>query len=148
MQHQRIHPALPQENGAHERMHKTLKAETTRPPQATCAQQPRAFTRWRTGFKSERPHAALGGATPASRYTASLRPYPDRLPALEYPGHFTVKRVTRAGTIRFKHRLLILAHALQSHHVGLEETDDGVWPLYLGAVLLGGIDERTMNVHG
>jgi hypothetical protein len=56
--------------------------------------------------------------------------------------------VTNAGTIRFKHRLLFLANALKQHHVGLEETGDGVWSLYLGAVLLGRIDERTMKVHG
>jgi hypothetical protein len=108
----------------------------------------RAFTRWRTEYNTERPHAALGGATPASRYTPSARPYPERLPPLAYPGHFAVKRVTNAGTIRFKTKLLFLAHALQSHHVGLEETDDGIWSLYLGVVLLGRIDERSMRVHG
>lgn len=148
IQHQRIRPASPQENGAHERMHRTLKAETTRPPQASCAQQQRAFTRWRTQFNTERPHAALGGATPASRYTPSAQPYPERLPPLEYPGHFAVKRVTNAGTIRFKSKLLFLANALKTHPVGLEETDDGIWSLYLGVVLLGRIDERTMTVHG
>ena len=56
--------------------------------------------------------------------------------------------MTNAGTIRFKHRLLFLANALKQHHVGLEETGDGVWSLYRGAVLLGRIDERTMKVHG
>ena len=68
--------------------------------------------------------------------------------ALEYPGHFAVKRVTNAGTFRFKHRLLLLANPLKQHHVGLEETGDGVWSLYRGAVVLGRIDERTMKVHG
>ena len=66
----------------------------------------------------------------------------------EYPGHFQVKRVTHAGTIRFKHKLLFLANALKEHHVGLEESGDGVWSLYLGQVLLGKIDESTMKVHG
>jgi hypothetical protein len=59
-----------------------------------------------------------------------------------------VKRVTNAGTIRFKEGLLFLANALKQHHVGLEETADGVWSLYLGTVLLGRIDERTMQVYG
>ena len=59
-----------------------------------------------------------------------------------------VKRVTHAGTIRFRDRLLFLANALKQHHVGLDETTDGMWSLYLGAVLLGRIDERTMTVHG
>ena len=70
------------------------------------------------------------------------------MPTLEYPGRFLVKRVTHAGTIRFQDRLLFLANALKEHHVGLEESDDGVWSLYLGSVLLGKIDEATMRVYG
>ena len=95
-----------------------------------------------------RPHAALGGDPPGARYVASRRPYPATLPPLEYPGHFLVKRVTHAGTIRFKQKLLFLANALKEHHVGLEESDDGIWSLYLGHVLLGKIDESTMKVYG
>jgi hypothetical protein len=84
---------------------------------------------------------------PAARYVPSPGP-PRAAPPLEYPGHFLVKRVTKAGTIRFKHRLLFLANALKQHHVGLEETDDGICSLYLGPVLLGRIDEREMRVYG
>jgi putative transposase len=148
IQHQRIRPASPQENGAHERMHRTLKAETTRPPAADLARQQRVFTAFRHQYNAERPHAALGGAAPATRYMPSPRPYPAALPPLEYPGHFLVKRVTNAGTIRFRDRLLFLANALKQHHVGLEESADGVWSLYLGSVLIGRIDERSMKVHG
>jgi putative transposase len=148
IQHQRIRPASPQENGAHERMHRTLKAETTRPPALDLRRQQRVFTAFRKEYNEERPHAALAGATPAARYCPSGRAYPAQLPALEYPTHFLVKRVTSAGTIRFKHKLLFLASSLHTHHVGLEESDDGVWSLYLGQVLLGHIDERTMTVSG
>lgn len=147
IQHQRIRPASPQENGAHERMHRTLKAATTRPPALDLACQQRVFRAFQREYNTERPHAALDGDPPAARYTASARPYPTRLPALEYPGHFLVKRVTNAGTIRFQHKLLFLANALKQHHVGLEETEDGVWALYLGTVLLGHIDEREMKVY-
>jgi putative transposase len=146
IQHQRIRPASPQENGAHERMHRTLKAATTRPPATTCARQQQAFAAFRREYNHERPHAALNGDPPAARYVPSPRAYPTTLPPLEYPGHYLVKRVTNAGTIRFKHKLLFLANALKQHHVGLEETDDHVWSLYLGSVLLGKIDERTMKV--
>ena len=59
-----------------------------------------------------------------------------------------VKRVTNAGTIRFQDRLLFLANALKQHCVGLEESADGVWYLYLGPVLLGKIDEATMKIYG
>ena len=129
-------------------MHRTLKAETTRPPAADLAGQQRAFTAFRREYNDVRPHAALNGDPPAARYVPSPRAYPATLPALEYPGHFLVKRVTHAGTIRFKHKLLFLANALKEHHVGLEESEDAIWSLYLGHVLLGKIDEATMKVYG
>ena len=128
--HQRIHPGAPQENGAHERMHRTLKRRAVKPVQRTCAAQQKQFDAFRVEYNTERPHDALGGDTPASRYAASRRPYPERLPTPEYPGHFLVKRVTDAGTFRFQHRLLYIANALVNQHIGLEETDDGVWAIY------------------
>ena len=148
IQHQRIRPASPQENGAHERMHRTLKAATTRPPAADLTRQQRAFTTFRREYNDERPHAALGGDPPGARYVPSRRPYPATLPPLEYPGHFLVKRVTSAGTIRFRYNLLLQTYALRGHQVGLEETDDGIWSIYLDRVLLGKLDEATMKVHG
>jgi putative transposase len=129
-------------------MHRTLKAATTRPPARDLARQQRVFRAFQREYNTERPHVALDGDPPAVRYTPSPRPYSTQLAPLEYPGHFLVKRVTNAGTIRFKHKLLFLANALKQHHVGLEETDDGVWALYLGTVLLGHIDEREMKVYG
>lgn len=92
---------------------------------------------------------AIRSRSPIStRYTPSPRVYPAVLPPLEYPGPFIVKRVTNAGTVRFRHKLLFLASALTQYHVGLDERDDGVWSLYLGLVLLGTIDEREMKVYG
>lgn len=142
IQHQRIQPARPQQNGVHERMHRTLKAGACRPPRGTLAAQQRAFNRFRTEFNEERPHQALHGRPPASRYHPSARPYPEQLPPLEYPGHFVVKRVTSAGTVRLGHRLLFVATALKHLDLGLEETGDGVWSLHFGVVLLGRVDER------
>ena len=147
IQHQRIRPASPQENGAHERMHKTLKAGTCRPPQATLRAQQRAFDVFRTEFNQERPHEFLGGRPPGAAYVASPRAYPEKLPPLEYPGHFLVKRVTNAGTFRFKHKLLFIANALKQHHIGLEEIDDGIWSIYFGTVLLARLDERNFVIR-
>ena len=147
IQHQRIHPASPQENGAHERMHRTLKAGACRPPRANLGAQQRAFTAFRALYNDERPHATLGGQTPSSHYRPSLRCFPEQLPALEYPGHFVVKRVTSAGTFRFQHKLLFIANALQQHHIGLEETGDGIWSIYFGSVLLAKLDEREMIIR-
>lgn len=148
IQHQRILPAHPQQNGAHERMHKTLKAEAIRPPRGTLAAQQRAFNQFRTCYNEERPHEALAGKTPSSRYDISPREYSGVLPPLEYPGHFLVKRVTNAGTFRFKHKLLFIANALKQHHIGLEETDSGIWSIYLDTVLLARLDERDYVIRG
>lgn len=147
IQHQRIHPGRPQQNGAHERMHKTLKAEATRPPRAHRRAQQRAFNAFRAVYNDERPHAALGGQPPAALYYPSPRRYTGVLPPLEYPGHFIVKRVTDGGEIYFKKRLLFLAKALHQHPVGLEEIADGIWSIYFGLIRLGHVDERDRIVR-
>lgn len=146
--HQRIRPARPQENGCHERMHKTLKYEATKPPQRDRRAQQQRFATFRAEYNDERPHEALGGKPPASCYTSSPRLYPATLPALEYPGHFLVKPVTAAGNLRFKHKLLFIAHALAHHRIGFDEVADGVWSIYFGTVLLGRLDERTHTIYG
>lgn len=86
---ERIEPSHPEQNGVHERMHRTLKAETTRPPAANARAQQRAFDRFRREYNEERPHEALADDTPAIRWAPSLRPYPERLEQPEYPGHFS-----------------------------------------------------------
>jgi transposase InsO family protein len=130
IQHQRILPASPHQNGAHERMHRTLKAATARPPQAQVGAQQRAFNRFRHLYNEERPHQFLDGRPPASLYRPSPRPYPRQLPPVEYPGHYLPKRVTNAGTFRLKHRLVFIANSLKQQLVGLEEVDDGIWSIY------------------
>jgi putative transposase len=147
IQHQRILPAHPQQNGTHERMHKTLKSEAIRPPQRDLAAQQRAFNAFRALYNDERPHQALAGRTPGALYCPSSRLYPDRLPPIEYPGHFLVKRVTNAGTFRFQHRLLFIANALKQHTIGLEEVDDGIWSIHFCNVLLGRLDERDYIIR-
>jgi putative transposase len=146
--HQRIRPASPQENGAHERMHRTLKREATRPAAANRHRQQLAFNRFRREYNEQRPHEALGDRTPASVYRPSPRPFPDRLPAIEYPGHFQVRFVCNAGTFRFRNRLLFIANALKQHYIGLEEIEDGLWSIYFGQVLLARLDERDFVIRG
>lgn len=148
IQHQRSRPATPQDNAAHERMHKTLKRGACRPPRGSLAAQQRAFNTFRREYNDERPHQHLGGRAPGDRYRRSPRAYPEQLPALAYPGHFLVKRVTNAGTFRFKHRLLFIANALKQHHIGLEEVDNGIWSIYFNHVLLARLDERDYIIRG
>jgi len=147
IQHQRILPAHPQQNGAHERRPKTLKGDAIRPPRATLALQQRAFTAFRRLYNEERPHQALAGRPLAALYRPSPRAYPAVLPPIEYPGHFIVKRVTNAGTVRFKKRLVFIANAFKQHPIGLEEVADGIWSIYLCRVLLGRIDEREYIIR-
>lgn len=140
--HQRIRPGCPQENGAHERMHRTLKRQAIKPVRATCRAQQHNFDAFRREYNLERPHEHLNQETPGSQYCSSPRPYPDRLPTPEYPGHFLVKRITTGGTFRFRDRLLYLATALIDQLIGVEETDDGLWAIHFNNVLLATFDER------
>ena len=146
--HQRSRPGCPQDNGAHERMHRTLKRQAIKPVRASCAAQQRNFDAFQREYNTERPHERLNQETPASHYVHSSRTYPERLPALEYPAHFLVKKITTGGTFRFQHKLLYLANAMVDQHIGLEETDDGIWAIHFNTVLLATFDERDYIITG
>jgi putative transposase len=146
--HQRIQPGCPQENGAHERMHRTLKRQAIQPVRRSCAAQQRNFDSFQHEFNTERPHERLGQQTPASQYRHSPRPYPERLPPLEYPAHYIVKKITTGGTFRFQTRLLYLSNAMVDQHIGLEETDDGLWTIFFNGFLLATFDERDYIITG
>jgi putative transposase len=134
---ERIEPAHPQQNGQHERMHKTLKAEATRPPSSTFTEQQLRFDRFRREYNDERPHESLNQETPASRYTPSPRAFPSRLPDQEYPPHFEVRTVTESGAINFRARRFQLSTTLTTQEIGLEETDEDLWTVSFGPLLLG-----------
>ena len=87
------------------------------------------------------------GGPPARAYQPSPRPYAERLPGIEHPGHYLMKRVTNAGTIRFKRKLLFLAKPLKQLPIGLEEVEDGIWSIYFRRVLLARFDEREYVLH-
>ena len=142
-----IEPGHPQQNGRHERMHRTLKAETTRPPGANRQAQQRKFNRFRQEFNEERPHEALDMATPASLYCPSLRPMPDKLPPLEYPDRFEVRYVSANGGIRWNKAWVNVSITCAGEYVGLEEIDDGVWNVYFGPLKLGRLLERQMRIE-
>jgi len=138
-----IEPASPYQNGRHERMHKTLKAETTRPPCASRAAQQRRFAQFQHEFNHDRPHEALHQQPPANFYTPSPRPLPDRLPPIEYPAHCEVRRVSRNGGIRWHAHWVNVSHVLAEQLVAFEEIDTGVWTVYFGTYDLGRFHERT-----
>jgi transposase InsO family protein len=146
--HQRIHPGSPQENGAHERLHKTLKERVARPPAANLNLQQRAFNRFRTTYNQLRPHEALDDETPASRWKPSARPYPERIAPPEYPGHFEVRKVSTAGTFRLHSGQHFLSQALNEEYVGFEEIKDGLWNIVYYDTLFGRFDEQTGTITG
>ncbi len=146
--HQRIVPASPQENGQHERMHRELKRETTRPAAASARAQQRRFDDFRQRYNTERPHEGIGDRTPASLWTASARAYPERLTPPCYPAHVEVRRVSTAGTFRLRSRQPFLSQVLRGEDVGLEEVGDGIWNIVYYRTLLGKIDERTLLITG
>lgn len=139
---ERIARGRPDQNGAHERFHRDLKAQTTRPPADTLAAQHRRFTVFRREYNDERPHEALRDQVPAARYRPSPRPLPRRLAPLEYPGHWEPRRVGSNGCIVWRTEPLFLSETLAGETVAFEEVDDGMWTLHFGTVPLARWLER------
>ena len=142
-----IEPGKPQQNGRHERMHRTLKAEATRPAAGSFPAQQRKFNCFREEFNEERPHEALDQQTPSSVYRSSPREMPTRLPPIEYPDRFEVRYVSANGGIRWHNGWLNVSIVCAGEYVGLEEIDDGVWNVYFGPLRLGRLHERHMRIE-
>jgi len=142
-----IEPGKPQQNGRHERMHRTLKAEATKPPAANLSAQQKKFNRFRQEFNHERPHEALDQLTPAAVYTASSQPMPARLPPLEYPDRFETRYVSANGGIRWNCDWVNVSIVCAGEYVGLEEIDNGIWNVYFGSLILGRLHERHMRIE-
>jgi putative transposase len=140
-------PGKPQQNGRHERMHKTLKDETTKPPGGNSSAQQRKFNHFRAEFNDVRPHEALDMNTPAQLHQVSPRPMPSKLPSMEYPDRFQVRYVSANGGIRWQTRWVNVTSALKGEYVGLEAIDDGLWDVYFGVKKLGRLHERHMRIE-
>jgi transposase InsO family protein len=120
-----IRPASPQENGRHERMHRTLKAQTSRPPAASRAEQQIRFDHFRRHYNEERPHQALDQRLPAELYSASPRPMPERLEDPWYDADHQVRRVRSNGEVMWKGELLFISEALIGELIGIAELETG-----------------------
>jgi transposase InsO family protein len=142
-----IEPGKPQQNGRHERMHRTLKDETTRPAAGNLSAQQRRFNHFREEFNNERPHEALDQQTPASQYRSSLREMPNKIPPLEYPDRFEVRYVSANGGIRWNKDWVNVSSVCIGEYVGFEEIDNGIWNVYFGPLKLGRFDERHMRIE-
>ena len=144
---EKIQPGKPQQNGRHERMHRTLKQETASPPARNRRRQQERFDRFREEYNEHRPHQALGQKTPGSVYTASPRAYPERLREAEYPAGWAVRRISPGGQMRWKLHRVFISHAMEGDAIGLEPIDDGVWRVWYHAWLAGIFDEATLRLN-
>ena len=140
-----IEPGRPEQNGRHERLHRTLKEDTARPPAKNLATQQERFDQFRRIYNEQRPHEALEQQPPATIYTTSGKPYPRTIPEPEYPGHYHVRRVRRTGEIKWKGATPFLSETLAGELVGLEEVDEGVWSVYFGERLLKRISHQEIS---
>lgn len=124
---ERIAPGRPDQNGRHERMHRTLKQDTATPSAPDTKAQQDRLDAWRVDFNTSRPHEALGQRCPASAHQPSPRSYPQTLAAWDYPPDHHVRKVDREGYIKWQDKRLYLTEALIAEHVGIAQRDDGQW---------------------
>ena len=140
-------PGKPQQNGRHERMHKTLKAETLKPPAGNSRAQQRKFNTFVREFNEVRPHESLDMETPRQQHVISPRMMPDKLTPVEYPDRFEVRYVSANGGIRWQNQWVNVSSVLKGEYVGLEPIDDGIWDVYYSCKKIGRLHERHMRIE-
>jgi transposase InsO family protein/transposase-like protein len=143
---ERIVLAHPEQNGRHERMHRSLKEAVCQPPKSCLSRQQMAFNHFKTEFNDERPHEALDMKTPASLYTSSHRQFPAKLPPIEYDSWLNIRRVLPSGGIKWRNNYFYLSQALAGEPVGLKQVADTVWEVWFSFLRLGLLDENKGKV--
>ena len=135
-----IRPGRPQENGAHERFHRTLKAAATRPSKKNLKTQQKRFDEYMQEYNVDRPHQSLGRRTPAQAYERSSRAYPEKLPALIYPDIAEARLVDSGGSFKWMNRNYFLTKNLSGEYISLVENAADLVVLSYGALELGVLD--------
>lgn len=143
---ERIKPGNPQQNGRHERMHLTLKLETTKPAGRNFLQQQARFDDFLACYNGERPHQGLAMRCPAEIYTPSPRPYRG-LAELDYPFHDKAVTVTTCGRICFNRRKVNLSLVFAGQTVGIKQVDDHLWLASFMQYDLGYFDDETCRLE-
>ena len=144
---QRIAAGHPEQNGRHERMHRTLKEAAASPPKADRRAQQQAFNEFRREYNEERPHQALAMQTPESMYRSSPRAFPGRVPEPEYDTTMKVRRVFKHGQFFFNQRDVFLTKVLYGERIGLLPIDDRYLRIYIAWYPMARLDTRTMRVE-
>ncbi|MEJ2653037.1 MAG: IS481 family transposase [Gammaproteobacteria bacterium] len=143
---ERIKPGNPQQNGRHERIHLTLKLETTKPAAQNFLQQQQRFDDFIACYNQERPHQALNMHCPADHYVRSTRPY-QGLPDLDYPFHDQTVTVTTCGRICFKRRKINLSTVFAGQNVGIKQVSDRIWLVTFMEYDLGYFDDQVCRLE-
>lgn len=144
---ERIRPGKPAQNGRHERMHRTLKDAGVVPVRDTLAAQQRQFDAFVQEYNWERSHESLGRRTPGSLYRPSPRPFPSKLPPIEYPGEVVVRAVRHNGEIKWRGHKLYVSAVLAGEPVALKQVDEQRWELRYSFHLLGVLNERDGRIE-
>lgn len=142
-----ITPGKPQQNGRHERMHRTLKQATAAPPAGYRRAQQQRFDQFREEYNHQRPHEALGQQTPADHYQPSPRVYPERLREVEYPADWLVRQVSPGGQMRWQGDSVFVAHALEGEPVGLEPRPGGGWRVWFSFYEVGVLEAGALRIR-
>jgi len=143
---ERIELGHPEQNGRHERMHRTLKAESTRPPAANLVAQQRAFDRFRHVYNDVRPHEALGQKPPVTSYSVSRRVLPETLEPPVYEEPLVTKRLDKLGRLAVLGSAIVITGLLANEEVGLEDAGENVKTVYFGPLRLGDVRRKGKEV--
>lgn len=143
---ERIAAGHPEQNGRHERMHRTLDQEVAQPPEANRRKQQQAQERFRREYNQVRPHEALGMQTPAAVYQPSARKFPSRVPEPEYPASMLVRSVRAHGHFRWKQHDVFLSAVLWGENVGLLPEDARWFTIYFAQLPLARFDSQKLQV--
>jgi hypothetical protein len=143
---ERIEVGHPEQNGRHERMHRTLKEATATPPRMDIHEQQKAFNRFMVEYNEERPHEALDQRPPASIYRPSPKAYPAKLPAVEYDQEVTVRSVHTNGCIKWNGELLFLSETLIGEYVALKQINNHLWEVRFSFHPLGLLNEKKGKI--
>lgn len=143
---QRIKPGHPQQNGRHERMHKTLKQETTKPAAYNECLQQTKFDDFKREFNHERSHEALQRQCPAQIYTPSTTIYPEKLPDIVYDEGYETRKVKRGGEIKWRGHHIYISQVLSHERISLEEVGDDLWSICYGFYKLGELDAKKVQL--
>ena len=146
IQPERIAPGHPEQNGRHERMHRTLKATTASPPKRNRTVQQKAFDTFIHEYNYERPHEALGQKPPATVYRKSHWRYPGRLSKTLYRTDALVRKVNRNGEIKWKGKAIFISKSLIGEHIALKQKEEHLWQIWFMHYPLGIVNVTTRKV--